>query len=378
MRQKIKIIQIIESLESRGAERVLVDVLKHLDKRRLSVQVCCLAHKGELASELEASGLPVFSLGKRPGLDPKVLPRLICLIRAQRYDIVHTHIFTANFWGRLAARWAGVPVVISHEHSTFALEHPLRRLINRLLAPWTDRILVVSEPLRKSFIRNGHLPKQKIEVLSNGVDFTRLERSRPFARSAAFVVGMVGALESRKDPQTFLEAARRVVTSHPEMEFWVVGGGPLRRGLEERARHLGLEDRVRFWGHRSDGLSLIKAMDCFVVPSRTEGQSIALLEAMALGRAIVATNIEGNRSLLRDNETALLVPPRSPEAMAEAIGQLYRDPQLRDRLGQRAQEVARRSFSIEGMARRLEDLYTQLCLSHRLCEDSQIRKEPWS
>ena len=362
--RSLHILHIIESLENRGAERQVMLLTTELRRRGHRVEVCCLRPGGELTHRLREACIPVFEFDKSGRVDLGLLRKLMWFVRTGQFDVVHTHVFTANLWGRLAAWFGNVPVVLSHEHGDFTLSSPFRMTVNRILSRFTDRSFVVSQELIRRFEENNHIPRGKLVLVPNGLDFTRLNGQvsdlKPLFERVFPVIGTVGALEPRKDHHTFLYAARLLLKRFPSAQFLIVGDGELLRELEDQAHRLHLEGHLHLLGKRNDVFAILKLMHVFVLSSVTEGTSIALLEALAAGRPVVATSVGGNPEVLQWGRLGSLVPPRNPLALAQSIETLLSDRKQCQRMGAAAQKFVLENHNIERTASKLERLYYQI------------------
>ncbi len=363
---------VIWSLQAGGAERVVADLARRLDRRRFRPLVACLNFKGQLAAPLEAEGIPVFALDKRPRLDLRVLARLVTLMRRERVDVVHTHLWTSSLWGRLAALLARVPVRVVTEHNLDTWRRAWHLAADRLLARATDDFIFVSEAVAQFYRSRLGLPPGRGRVVLNAVERPPLDRL-PDARAARaalgldgarHVVGAVGRLEERKGHAFLLEAMKRVVEAEPGARGLIVGDGKERERLTSLAERLGLGDRVRLVGYWPDLAEALAAIDVFVLPSLMEGHPLAILEAMATARPIVATAVGGTAEAIDDGVNGILVPPADPEALAGAILGLLRDPDRGSRLGQAARKTLEEKFSLEASVRANEEVYLA-CLEKR-------------
>jgi len=359
---RIRVVHIINDMEVGGAQRQVLNLFRAIDRRRFDLRLVCLAAKGAFGDQLKREGFEVVALGKRGRVDSAMVRRLVRLLGERRPDVAHCSVFTANLWGRIAGKLAGVPVLIAHEQSAVSLENWRRRWIDRVLSRFTFRVLAVSDDLRRRVIAEEGISPGRVEVLYNAIDCDEIERAAAAPLAAlpgreGFRVGVVGRLERRKDHLTLVRAAARVVREIPHAAFLLVGDGPDRPVVEREIARLGLEENVRLLGERDDVPRLLHAFDLYVLSSITEGLSLSILEAMAAGRAIVATRVGGNPELLDDGGAGVLVPARDPEAMADAVARLLRDPEQRRTLGARARARAREVFDVHRVARRLEGIY---------------------
>jgi glycosyltransferase involved in cell wall biosynthesis/peptidoglycan/xylan/chitin deacetylase (PgdA/CDA1 family) len=367
-----KVLHLIWALDLGGAERQVLEIVNRLDRLRFQPLVGCLVRKGRWGEALERDGVRVVDFAKRPGLDPLLLFRLVRFLRQEQVSILHTHAFTAAAWGRAAAALARTPIVVAHEHSAFSLPSPLHRTVDRCLIPLTDHWVPVSGTLAGELIRGEGLPWPRVTVIRNGIAPPGPSVEAAYRRGAArlrqewcggritTLLGTVGRLERRKGLEVLLEAVAALAPAWPGLGAVIVGDGPLQSALEGRARELGIHDRVRFPGRREDVPAVLRALDVFVLPSHTEGLSIALLEAAIAARPIVATAVGGNPEVIEHGATGLLVLPGDPRALAKGILRMIEEPEAGAEMGQRAAARARNRFSAAHMVREIEDLYQDL------------------
>ncbi len=360
-----RIAYVIGELDKGGAEYQLYELLRHLDRRRFAPGVFVLAPGGWWVEPIRALGVPVEELPRRGSADVRRLARLRAALQRFAPHLLHTILWSGNSYGRLAALGLGIPVVIAAER----VVTPYRGwqvVVERALDRVTDAYLVNCEAIAAWQVERKRLPREKIEVIPNGIDLGRLPLfalDRRGARSAAGLrrdrrlVAGVGRLDAQKDFPTFLRAAAMIAAEFPDVDFLVVGEGGERAALEALARRLGLGARVVFTGLRHDVPRLLAAVDVLALTSLYEGFPNVLLEAMATGAVAVATDVGGCRELVTSGETGLLVPPRAPAAVAAAVGRVLRDPALARRLATAARQRVEGAFSIDVMARRTMDAY---------------------
>ena len=360
-----RVAYVIGELGKGGAEYQLYELLRHLDRRRFAPGVFVLAPGGWWVEPIRALGVPVEEIPRRGPADVRRLARLRASLRRFAPHLLHAILWSGNSYGRLAALGLGIPVVIAAER----VVTPYRGwqvVVERALDRVTDGYLVNCEAIAAWQVERKRLPREKIEVIPNGIDLGRLppfSLDRRGARSAAGLrrdrrlVAGVGRLDAQKDFPTFLRAAAMIAAEFPDVDFLVVGEGGERAALEALARRLGLGARVVFAGLRHDVPRLLAAVDVLALTSLYEGFPNVLLEAMATGAVAVATDVGGCRELVTSGETGLLVPPRAPAAVAAAVGRVLRDPALARRLATAARQRVEGAFSIDVMARRTMDAY---------------------
>lgn len=367
--EPIRVLRVITWLPVGGIERKIVEILPRLDRSRLEVSLVTIRERGPLADELEAAGIPVFSIPFRTRWDPSALRRLAALMRERRIDLVHSHMYRSNVPATAAARIAGIRHVWAQVHNVGTWESPRQLALDRFLCRWREGILAVSEEVRRDVIENLRLPPEKVRVLYNGVDLSRFgsttgreELRRECGVADGDVVFLMAArLVEQKRPHDFFDLAAHLIAQEkarafPRTHFWFVGDGSMTDDLRARAAQLGVPDRIRFFGRRDDVERFMAAADIFVMPSTKEGFSNALLEAMASGLAIVATRVGGNAEAVRDGIDGLIIPPLDPAALRAAAERILSDSAFRQSLAASARERAR-EFSLDAMVANVSRLY---------------------
>lgn len=355
----------ITDLDPGGAERALVQLATRLDRTRWLPAVFALGERGALTTELEAAGIAVTCLGAKRVRNVGVAWRLVRELRRFRPELLQTFLFHANIVGRLAGRLAGVKHIVS------GIRVAERRTRTHL---WLDRAtngivernVCVSTAVAEFSHRTAKLPPEKTVVIPNGVDVARFEAAEP-ADLAQFGMPLgsraliaVGRLDPQKGLQYLIEAMSGVVLQVPDLHLLLVGEGPQRHQLETWIRERRLSDRVHIAGWRSDVPNLLRAAWCLVLPSLWEGMPNVVLEAMAAGLPVIATQVEGTNELVQEGQTGLLVGSRSASALESAIIALANDPDRAERLGAEAQNHVRRHFSWEKMTEKYAELYATL------------------
>jgi glycosyltransferase involved in cell wall biosynthesis len=284
--------------------------------------------------------------------------KLARFLRAHRIRLVHTFDFYSNMLGVPAARLARVPVVIASQRDLGNLRPPLQRRLHNVALRLAHYVVVNAQAAAESLETAGIVAPARIVVIPGGVDCTRFSGTPDGNRSSGrIVIGTVAILRPEKGLVDFVRAAGHVVERFPEARFLIWGAGPLRAHLERLVRDLGLSGAVELAGATLEPETALRELDIFVLPSLSEACSNALLEAMATGRAVVATRVGGNPALVEDQVTGLLVPPGDPAALAKAIIRLIEEPALAAGLAARAQQRVRTEFGIDRMLARFQALY---------------------
>jgi glycosyltransferase involved in cell wall biosynthesis len=349
------------SLPVGGAETLLLNLVRRIDRDRVAPEVCCLKEPGELGPALAATS-PLFHGLIRHKYDAWVIARLARLFRRRRIDAVVTvGAGDKMFWGRIAAHLAATPVVLSALHSTGWPDSI--GWLNRRLTPWTDGFIAVAQGHARHLTEVEGLPPAKVHLIRNGVDVERFRPLDPAAARAALglepaapVAGILAALRPEKNHELFLEAARQVSGDLPQARFLVIGDGPERARLERLAAELGLAQAVRFLGNRPDVPEVLAALDVVVLCSHVEASPVSVLEALACERPVVATNVGSVAESVHPGRSGYLVPPGDAAGLASHLRRLLRHPEERWALGQAGRNWVVRQASVEQMVQGYEEL----------------------
>lgn len=372
----MKLIHVIGDSRFGGAGRIILR-LGQIGQAQ-GWQVDILTTDTVLQQAVKQHGLGVITLDVirrkiRPLWDLAGLVRLWDFLRREHYAIVHTHTSKGGFVGRLAARLAGVPVIVHTAHG-FAFHErsqPWARLfystLERIASRWCDRIVSVSEFHRRWALELGICRPPKILAIPNGIAALASPgvvpadlREELGVREDELLILSMARLAPDKGLEYLIEAAALLLRTERRFRIAIAGDGEVRAQLEELAFNLGVSDRVRLLGFREDVSDLLAACDLVVLPSLREGLSIALLEAMAAGKPIVATSIGSHRELASQAEIAQLVPPADAPALCEAILRLTRNPALMARFGAKAQVLFKSQYTEERMLNTYKQLYFDL------------------
>lgn len=374
------VLHVIPTLNVGGAEKQLALLLAGLDRARFRSLVACTTAAGPLAAEIAASGVPVRVLGKRRRVDPGLVWRLGRWMRDLRPDLVHTWMFTANTWGRLAAVLGRVraPLVAS-ERCVDLWKGSLHRGIDRLLALATRRILANSEAVARFLSERERIAPERIRVIHNGLDPRQAEllRPRPAAEvddmrrdlglpPGALVLGDVSRIDAKNGLLTWVSVVERLSSRHPALAGVHAGGAVLpaerayARRVEEEVRRRGLGSRVRLLGLRRDLERVLPAFDLFLHTSAMEGFPNSVMEAMAAGLPVVATAAGGTPELVLEGETGFLAPVGDVERLAERASALLADPERRRRMGEAGARRVRHTFSLPRMVDATARVYEEV------------------
>jgi glycosyltransferase involved in cell wall biosynthesis len=398
MPKKSKIVHIITRLDKGGsAQNTLLTVLgtdmKKYDvllfkgptvESRMSqdenASVMADLQKAQL-KRIKFVTIPFLVRRINPAYDVWALIYLFLLLIKEKPAIVHTHTSKAGFLGRLAAKLARIPIIVHtpHGHVFFGYFGPLKTqmfiLLEKYAARITDRIVALTKGEKEDYQFYKIAPEDKIIVINSGVELEKikdlsLEERQNLKRELgipekSFVVGTAGRLEPVKGPEFLMEAAKDILSNYPQTYFVFAGDGPLRQRLERKAYELGINTNMRFLGWRNDVTRVISIYDIFVFPSLNEGMGRVLVEAMALGKPVVASNVGGIPDLVTHGKTGFLVPPKNPGQLAKYIQILIEDEGKRKRLGQAGKEMAL-NFKKEIMVEKIAELYDKLLVKKNI------------
>jgi len=372
----IRLIHLVRTFRAGGMENGVANLVNHLDPQRFHSAIYVMADADGFAERV-CDPSQVVVLKQRAGNDPRIAFRLVRRFRQAQPAILHTHGWGTLLEGLMAAKLARVPIVVHGEHGSIETR---RRNIwaQRLAWPFADQLLSVSENHRRTLAATIGVPPERIKAIPNGVDLTRY-RARSPSRILALrqryhippdhlVLGSVGRLVEVKQYHHLLTAFAALQRQDGVMpcRLVLIGDGPLRDKLTELAQQLGMQDHVHFLGHQDHVHELLNLLDIFVLTSRSEGMSNTILEAMATGLPVVATDVGGTRELVVDGQTGVLVPPQEPDQLAQALAVLLANPARRGEMGRQARQRVEDVFALPIMVRAYETLYEQLVAARRV------------
>jgi sugar transferase (PEP-CTERM/EpsH1 system associated) len=372
------VVHLIYRLDFGGLETLLVDCINHMPPERYRHAIVCLTDYTAFADKITRPGVELYALHKQPGLGLGIHVKLFKLLRALRPAILHTYNFACAEYA-VPAWAAGVRVRIHAEHGRDASDpqglNRKHNLLRRALVPWIDRYVPVSHDLARWLQNVVNIPAAKSQLIMNGVDTVRFTRNLPAATmpwagaDQPFVIGTVGRLQDVKDQATLIEAFALLCAARPAaqeskgLRLAIVGDGPLRARLEQKAQDAGVADLVWFAGARNDIPELMRSFDLFALSSIAEGTPVTLLEAMACGVPVVATAVGGIPEVVQDGVNGALVPASNAPALAEALGRYVDDRARVASHGAAAREKIERHYSVAAMVGAYTALYDQLCNS---------------
>jgi len=376
MTQPIRLAYVIKEMEVGGSQTHLMQVLRLLDRTRFEPVLYCLTGKGALLNATRALGVPIHvpaAAASFKGLG--LMERVAALARALRHDridIVHNYLLRANLVGSISARLARVPVVLCskrgcHWRRGFEL---LGAKIGNALA---DKVMVNADAVRDFVHGNEGCPREKMAVIPSGVDTDRFQplhgaqfKARLGLPDDRLIVGVVTRMRVRKGVEEFIRAIGEVRETRPEVHGVIVGEVSLDDAMQDLVRSLRLEHHLSLLGRRSDMPEVLSAFDVFVLSSHDEGMSNAILEAMAMEKPVVATDVGGTGEVVRHGQSGLLVPSKDPHALAVAVSEVLAQPARAHEMGRLGRRIVEDGFSAHAMVRQMEQLYLNLAAARGL------------
>ncbi|MEA1926998.1 MAG: glycosyltransferase family 4 protein [Candidatus Auribacterota bacterium] len=371
----MKILQVAYKSTISGGEKVLFDLATSLKERGHEVSAVC-PDPGQLPDELRKAGIESTIIPFHKTYDIRAARRLARLIGDENIEVLHSHSMLTNIVSRVAGRLARVPVSVSTEHLTMELGRGGRsgeitvrlkaryyRLLDNYTSRYNQQVIAVSNAVRDDLVEQG-IPASRITVIQNGInipdintaarDRIRLELG---IKPEETVIGAVGRLSPQKDYPTLLHAFKRVNKSCPEAVLLIAGDGYLRDNLEELTDDLGIRERVKFLGYRSDVMEVFSSCDIYTLSSLWEGLPLAVLEAMAMGKPVVATAVPGTEEAVNEGETGFLVPLKDDKLLGQRLIDLARNPEKAQIMGEAGRRRWKDCFSLNRVIDEHEDLY---------------------
>jgi glycosyltransferase involved in cell wall biosynthesis len=363
-----------------GVESHLLSILEKRDPSRYGFVVISDASQN-FREKVQALSAEIISINRRHPLNPFTPFILARILRRKNIDLIHAHSPIASLWGRIAAFLLKIPFIVTvhlpvdqYHGEMQTIRSRLGRKIYTVLDHWlnhrqvfTRKIIYVAEQVYEREIAEGHSPDNRSILIPNGVDLSRYAHiDRETARGHfnllpnTKIVVFVGRLDEQKGVDILIQSVIDVNLQDIDFRLWLIGGGPLRDDLQDQVHNLGLSDIVTFWGYQDEIPLFLKASDIFVLPSRYEGMSFALLEGMAVGLPCVVTQVGENNRMIRHGVHGLVGPTENPTFFAEALTTLLLDPNL---CGHMAENVAKhaRQYSDDRMVEQIERVYNE-CL----------------
>jgi glycosyltransferase involved in cell wall biosynthesis len=375
--ERIRVLTMVDLIGTQGGgETMARSVTMRLDPERFERTFCVTRWDREFDApslgELADAGVHFLGLERDSRFTRAPWQQLLAYLRENHVDVMHTHKLGSNAWGAFLRRWSKVPVLIAQEHGVTE-ESARRRVLldGRLIAPRVDAFVAVCEADKRRLIDETGVPAEKVRVIRNGIVADPPHSDRAAMRAElgipadAPVVGALSMLRAEKALDVLIDAAALLAQKHPALTVLIVGGPASNRPevadeLRALADARGVADTVRFLGLRGDATDVLTAFDVAVLCSDREAGPLAILEYMEAAKPVVATRVGGIPEIVEDGQTGILVEPRDPMALAEAISALLEDRELAERYGAAGRERRLREFDLDQTVRKFEDLYREL------------------
>ncbi|PYP88345.1 MAG: hypothetical protein DMF61_07065 [Blastocatellia bacterium AA13] len=356
------VMQVTWSLVAGGAEMYALKIASGLNSHRYCSVLCAIDQGGALEPEIRSLGIPYYIMNRKPGVQVSLIWRMYKLFRHESVDVVHTHHFNQLFYSALGARLAGSRLIHT-EHSVEYLKSRRLRIALRILSLFCHRVLAIGDDGARALKSEVGLPASKVGIIPAGVDTTSFNEDKEAARlslgleQSDHVALIVARLYPEKNHRLLLNAFIKVVEALPRAKLIIAGEGTERAALEAEIVKLGLSSSVLMLGVRRDIARLLAAADLFVLSSDREGLPIAVLEAMAAGRPVIATAVGDLSRVVIEGETGLLVPPEDARTLSSAIIDLFKSPARMEGMGVLGRRLVAQRFSIRSMIEKHESLY---------------------
>lgn len=364
---KKNILYLTYSLNVGGLEKMVLDLAVRVNKGPYSVAVCAFEQEGALTAEFERNNVPALNLSKKPGLDLALVKNLLAIVKERGIDIVHTHDATPWLYGGILKMIHPQIKLVHTEHSNVPGNSSKLKILEYLLAKISNVVIADSQAVADFLVKKAKISSKSIKIIYNGIDVDRFAASKisidpgaqPKDREPA-KIGITARLAAVKDHTTLLQAFRRVLNETKEVELWIIGDGELAGELKKVSKDLNINEQVKFLGNRDDVPEILKTINIFTLSSKSEGLSLAILEAMAAALPVVATEVGGNPEIVISGTTGLLVPPANPEKLAQSILHLLNDKNLALSMGQQGRARVLDKFNINTMVQEYQQIYEGL------------------
>ncbi|MFA6635891.1 MAG: glycosyltransferase family 4 protein [Candidatus Omnitrophota bacterium] len=346
----VKVIYFLNTLARGGVEEHVLRLIENLDKDRFEPVLVCPREVIDLIrDEIERLMIKVYSVRIRGWRRIGQINKFFRILKAERPDIVHTHLFQATMYAAPLAKMAGVPFVLETAHIREAWRRGIKKayFIDRFFYGFVDKIIAVSHSVKDYLVDEKRVSPGKIKVIQNGVDVDIFTPESGIRYDGRLHIGVIGRLEAQKGHRYFLEAISALGDRGDEAEFFIIGEGSLEQDLKARSKRLGIEHRIQFLGYRSDIRNVIKDLDIVVLPSLFEGLPLVVLEASAMEKPVIVTDVDGNREAVIHGKTGLVVPAGDAAALMSAIERLIDNRDFLRKLGQNGREYVCRCFGLD-------------------------------
>lgn len=376
--KKIKLLQIVPALGIGGAEEIIVELSKHIDKNKFEMLVCCLQDTATLKEEIMANGVEVVILNQKNNYDFKVIFKLVKLLEKERADIIHTWMFGADMWGRLAGYLTRCPIMVSSIVAKYEVYQWKNHLVDRLLEPFTNKFIFVNKSAIDFARTKSGVKRHKIIEIPNPVDlekfvmtkdgiteYDKLEFKKKFGfKETLPIIGAVARLTPQKGVAYFIKAIK-ILERDVDAQYLIVGDGPLRKELENCATALGIKSQVVFAGFQRNLPLIYSNLDVLVIPSLWEGTPLVMLNAMAAEVPVIGSDIDGISDLLKNNETGFTCKPEDSFSIAESIKRALFEKDLVKNITSQAKKVVSETCESRKVIKEYEAVYANLIKTYQ-------------
>ena len=373
MKRKINVLYLLTAFIIGGAEKVVARTVRKLDRAKYNITVAALTvGSGRLIDELKSADVQIINLDMRFKYDIRILGKLYSLLKKERIDLIYAYMLHPILLGTIIGKVLRIPIILHSLRNIPQAENPLRLKLYRLVSRYSDMTTTVSEAVRLQY---QNISKSRLFTIHNGINVHQYTCKRNLLTNSKVVIGCTGSLRKKNGHIYLIEAAS--ILDNRKLCYRFVGSGEEETKLKELVKQKHLENCIQFTGYRSDIPQQLSMLDIYVQPSLYEGLPNSVLEAMASGLAIIATNVGGTSEAIIDGKTGFLVPPRDAKAIAEKITYLIEHPNVARRIGCNAKAYVKEKFSIEGMVRKTEELFETM-ISEKLGLKYEETLQQWS
>lgn len=366
--RRVRICYLLPELKWGGSEKHVIHLARGLRERGYDTEIVCLFREGILAGEAREGEIPLTCLNLPYQWGFRTFYQILKWIRANPIDVLHTCLFGFHFFAASPARFLGIPTILASQREIPHWQKRRHRLLSRLGNLFVDRVVSCSKAAERWVLEKEKICPEKVLTLYNGVD---LAQFNPFPADGvvrrqfgipenAPLIGTVANFAFEKGYPYLLDAVQTLLTQDPSLWFLLVGSGPFENEIKKKARQIPNHRQIIFAGHRSNIPRLLASLDVFLLASVMEGFPNVLLEAMAMAKPVIATGVGGIPELIESGKNGILVPPKNGEALAQAVLSLLKDRKKAEAMGSAAEELIRRSFTLDRMIDQYENLYLSL------------------
>lgn len=368
--RRINILQLVNGFAIGGGELKLLELVKNVSTEKYNTFVCSVGQGGPLQEEFKKVCPNVYVLNKKHRFDISLVFKVAKLMKKEKIDIVQTTLFYADVIGAIAAKMAKVSVVISWEVVTQSFK-AIHRMAYKVAQRNIDMVITVSDAINKKMVEVRKIGSRKVKTIHYGVDLTKfhlngqeksLRRKELGFSDNDILVGTVARLTEQKGHKYLLPAAQGIVKRFRNVKFVFIGDGPLRSDIESQICSLNIKSNCKLLGFRTDVKEILNLFDVFVLPSLYEGLPNVVLEAMACGNPVVATAVDGTVEAVEHGVTGLLVSPKNPEALEEALISLITDKDKMILMGKNGRKRVEKFFSLDKQIEKFEELYDNFAM----------------